>query len=85
MPTTAAEIIIVLDKQPHQRVPIIRLDFGHTSLQGLGIQLTLEGLEILHADKSRDKVRLLARDAQPQTLRVFLDAGSIEVSVFRYL
>jgi len=66
------------ETESHRR---ILLNCTHHELSGIGVQLTSEGLEILRAQN--DGIRLLARDAQPTELRIFLDTGSVEVC-FRF-
>ncbi|OWV99872.1 beta-fructofuranosidase [Rhizobium sp. R693] len=55
------------------------LGFGHADID-LGVRLDADGLAILFTDRSRKTTpRYLAAGARPSQVRIFLDAGSIEV------
>lgn len=85
LPSSSAEVIVVLDKAGGTRSPAVRLDLGHSNFHGLAVEVSADGLEIVRGDSvppwSKDKIRYLARGAQPMTIRIFLDAGSIEVTI----
>lgn len=57
------------------------IEFGHRRYKGLGVRVSSEGLEILTGESTlNNQIRLLAPNAIPkQSIRIFLDVGSIEV------
>lgn len=78
LPTTAAEIIVTLDKPGAE----VSIQLGHTNFAGLAVQVSAtEGLEIVRGEADTDGARFRARGARPTTIRVFLDVGSIEVVI----
>ncbi|MBB3398582.1 MULTISPECIES: glycoside hydrolase family 32 protein [unclassified Rhizobium] len=55
------------------------LRFGHPDID-LGVRLNEDGLEVLFSDRSGNaSPRYIAAGARPSQVRIFLDAGSIEV------
>ncbi|MCB1341594.1 MAG: hypothetical protein KDK24_11160 [Pseudooceanicola sp.] len=74
LPGGAAEIEITLTHPG----AAMRLDLQHPDLP-LGIEVSAEGIEILHDPPGEGRIRYLAAGAAPRTLRLFIDTGSIEV------
>ncbi|WP_306918227.1 glycoside hydrolase family protein [Rhizobium mesoamericanum] len=67
------ELDLVMPGTPFELV------FEHPDID-LGVRLDTEGLEIIFVDRNaKASPRYLATGARPSTVRVFLDAGSIEV------
>ena len=79
LPNGTAEVQLQIGGEAQQPGTILRLEIGHPKLSQVGVELSPEGLEILPGQVMDPARRLIALEARPQEVRVFLDTASIEV------